>query len=436
MSEKPDNHSKKSGDGAGRRVLQVLFTLFVICVAAVVVYALKVGVATPSSNVGVVQSRATEPPATTEEPTEPTTQTEEPTEEPTEETEPEDPVLAKAEAALASMTAEEKVYQLFCVSVEDLAGVYGQQTADDTLRGALQAMPVGGVVIDRQNVSGTGQVSALVSDLQEASRLPLLMGVEEEDGFNSALNGIGATAIYDQMMVYGDEYNTQRVYEIGQEIGTAITALGIHMDFAPVADTLTNIYNTEVGRRSFSAEASVVAAMVPQEVNGLHDGGALSCIKYFPGLASTAADSRYGAVSSERTLEELRAAEFTGFQAGIDAGADLVMVAHLSFPNVTGDDTPASQSSYFVTDLLRGELGFQGVIITDSQQKGAIAYNFGAEAAVKALQAGCDMIYRPEDLPAAAQAVLDALENGELTQERIDESVLRILTLKYGAGLE
>lgn len=432
MSEKPDKHSRKRGDGSGRRVLQVLFTLFVICVAVVVVYALKVGVAVPSSNVGTVQTRVTEPAPTTEEPTEPTTWTEEPTEE----TEPEDPVLAKAEAALASMTAEEKVYQLFYVSLEDLTGVYGQQTADDNLRSALQAMPVGGVVIDRQNVAGTEQVASLVSGLQETSRLPLLVGVEEEDGFNSALNGIGATAIYDQMMVYGDEYDTQRVYEIGQEIGTAITALGIHMDFAPVADTLTNIYNTEVGRRSFSFDASVVAAMVPQEVNGLHDGGALSCIKYFPGLGSTAADSRYGAVSSERTLEDLRTAEFTGFRAGIDAGADLVMVAHLSFPNVTGDNTPASQSSYFVTDLLRGELGFRGVVITDSQQKGAIAYNYDAEAAVKALQAGCDMIYRPEDLPAAAQAVLDALANGELTQERIDESVLRILMLKYGAGLE
>ena len=432
MSEKPDNHSKKRKDGIGKRVLQVLFALCVICVAAVVMYALMVGVATPASNIGIIQTRATEPAATTEEPTEPTTQTEEPTEE----TEPEDPILAKAEAALASMTAEEKVCQLLYVSVKDLTGVYGQQTADDTLRNALQAMPVGGVVIDRENVSGTDQVSALVSGLQEASRIPLLMGVEEEDGFNSVFNGIGATAIYDQMMVYGNEYNTQRVYEIGQEIGASITALGIHMDFAPVADTLTNIYNTEVGRRSFSTDASVVAAMVPQEVSGLHDGGALSCIKYFPGLCSTASDSRYGAVSSERTLDELRAEEFTGFQAGIDTGADMVMVAHLSFPNVTEDYTPASHSSYFVTDLLRGELGFRGVVITDSQQKGAIAYNFGAEAAVKALQAGCDMIYRPEDLPAAVQAVLDALANGELTQERIDESVLRILMLKYGAGLE
>ena len=176
--------------------------------------------------------------------------------------------------------------------------------------------------------------------------------------------------------------------------------------------------------------------MVAAMVDGLQSGGVLSCLKHFPGHGSTEADSHKGASVTQRTADELRGTELVPFRAGIAAGAGLVMISHMSAPNVTGSDVPCDLSPVVVTDLLRGELGFAGVVITDSHEMGAITdYYTPAEAAVLALQAGCDIVLMPENLEQAVQGVLDAAADGSLTQARIDESVLRILTLKLRAGI-
>ncbi|MBO2527335.1 MAG: glycosyl hydrolase, partial [Clostridiales bacterium] len=262
------------------------------------------------------------------------------------------------------------------------------------------------------------------------------VGIEEEGGFNSYLNGIGVTGYYDQMGVYGDGYETDRVYEIGNEIGTAITGIGFNIDLAPVADTLNNVFNTEVGRRAFSTNPETTAVLVTQMVKGLHSGGCMSCLKYFPGLSVSNMDSRYGTAVSEQTLEQLQG-NLLPFSTGIENGADMIMVSHLCFPNIVGENRPADLCPEIVNDLLRVQLGYDGVVMTDSFQKGAISYLYDTgDAAVAAIQAGCDMIYQPDDLTDAAQAILDAVNNGRLTEERINESVLRILALKYANGLK
>ena len=172
--------------------------------------------------------------------------------------------------------------------------------------------------------------------------------------------------------------------------------------------------------------------MVAAGVEGLQENGVSACLMHFPGIGSTSEDPEAAMAVSEKSLEELQAADFLSFQAGINAGADFVMVSNLSFPNITGDNTPASMSGKMVSEILRGQLGFGGVVITDAMnQKAVTDYNTSDEAAVKALQAGADMILMPEDFQAARQGVLDAVNNGTLSEERINESLQRIYRVKY-----
>lgn len=434
MSDKPQNVKKKKrhdSDKGIRRFLTILLSLIAICMMVLVFYTLRHSSTDPTVAEGITKESTPETTAATV-----MTEATEAVTEATEETEPADPALSAAQQTLDSMTLEEKVYQLFFVTNRELTGAYYANTADEETRAALESKPVGGIVFDNENIFGVEQLTAMIADTQSYSKIPLLIGVEEEGGYNSYLNTIGVTGYYSEMGVYGDENETERVYEIGNEIGTAITGVGFNIDLAPVADTLTNIYNTEISRRAFSTDPNTTAELVTQMVTGLHSGGCMSCLKYFPGLSASNMDSRYGTAVSNQTMEEIRS-NLRPFTMGIENGADMIMVSHLCLPNIVGDNLPADLCPQIVNDLLRGELGYDGVVMTDSFQKGAISYNYDAgDAAVAAIRAGCDIIYMPDDLTDAAQAILNAIESGELTVERIDRSVLRILTLKYANGLQ
>lgn len=430
MSDKPEKKKKKKrhdSDTAIRRFFAILMTVIALCMTGLVIYTLRHSTTDPTVREGVVRQleASTEAEPVTEAPTEAT-----------EETEPVDPVLEAAQKTLEDMTLEEKVYQLFVVTNRELTGVYYANTAGEATRAALESKPVGGIVFDNENIFGRDQITAMIADTQSFSEIPLLVGVEEEGGYHAYLNTIGVTGYYSEMGVYGDDNERDRIYEIGSEIGAGLTGVGFNLNLAPVADPLINPYNVEIGRRAFSADPEIAAGLVTQMMDGLHSGGCMTCIKYFPGLSASTADSRYGAAVSDQTLEDVRA-NLLPFTTGIENGAEMVMVSHLCLPNIVGENRPADFSPEIVNDLLRGELGYQGVVITDSFQKGAIRYNYeiGA-AAVSAIRAGCDMIYMPNDLEGAAQAILDAVDSGELTEARIDESVLRILMLKYSNGLE
>ena len=344
---------------------------------------------------------------------------------------PEELAAQEVEDLLASLTLEEKVGQLFFVRVPDTDAVsdvstyhlggyilFGRDTADKTADALIQTIQ-------------SYQDAAAVD-----TGIPLLIGVDEEGGRVSRLSSIGVTDILDPMATYGAQGDTARVHEIGQTLGTQLGSVGFNIDFAPVADVVTNPNNTEIGDRSFSSDPQVAADMVAAMVEGLQSSGTISCLKHFPGHGSTEADTHEGLSVTSRTLEELRQTELLPFRAGIDAGVEMVMISHMSAPAITGDNTPCDLSPAIVTDLLREELGFTGVIVTDSHEMGAITNYYGCgEAAVKAIAAGCDIVLMPNNLEEAAGAVLTALENGELTEARINESVLRILTLKYRYGI-
>ena len=221
--------------------------------------------------------------------------------------------------------------------------------------------------------------------------------------------------------------------EMGYTIGGYLRQYGFNLDFAPVADIVTNPNNTEIGDRAYSDDPAVAAPMVSAMVEALQRGGMLSCLKHFPGHGSTEADSHEGLSVSTRTLEELRSTEWQTFRAGIESGAAFVMVGHQTNRNLY--DLPASLSPE-VMGYLRDELGFEGIIITDSLKMGAIVNDYtSAQAAVLAIQAGADMILMPNDLDTAYHGLLSAVTDGALTEDRINESVLRILTAKYRFGI-
>lgn len=348
------------------------------------------------------------------------------------EPEPESEFVTKAKETVQTMTLEEQVYQLFMVTPEDLTGVDTATVAGDATKSALEQYPVGGIVYFAKNLENVDQIKSLLSTTQSYVKTPLLLGVDEEGGTVSRLGsrGLGVTEL-DDMANYDDP---QQVHTMGKTLGDELLALGFNLDFAPVADVSTS--GSAIGDRSFSSDAEEAASLVGSMVAGMKESGILCTLKHFPGLGGVSADTHDGAASTSATLEQLKEKDFLPFQAGIDAGAPLVMVSHVSVPAVTGDDRPASLSTSIIDGLLRTELGFDGVVVTDALNMEAITDQFtAAEAAVQALEAGADLLLMPEDFQAAVDGVLHAVETGSLPQDTITDSVVRVLAMKYEYGI-
>ena len=338
------------------------------------------------------------------------------------------------EEYLSNMPLEDKVSQLFFVQPEALTGVDTAVQASDMTKEALQEYAVGGIVMFSKNIQDRDQICAMLANLQAYSKYPLFLGVDEEGGSlvaRVANSGTISVPTFPNMMEIGNTGNPEEAYEVGRTIGTYLKDLGFNLDFAPIADVLVNPENQVIGERAFGSDAELVAKMVKRVVEGLQEQEVSAVLKHFPGHGGTEADSHEGTAILNRTLEELRSEEFLPFQSGIEAGADMIMVGHISVPEVTGDDTPATLSEIVITDLLRNELGFDGIIITDSMSMGAIVDYYGpGEAAVQVIRAGGDMILMPQDFVEARQAVLEAVYQQEITEERINESLRRIYRIK------
>ena len=233
------------------------------------------------------------------------------------------------------------------------------------------------------------------------------------------------------MRAIGDSRDTSRAYDVGKNLASYLKEIGFNIDFAPDADVITNSGNTVIGDRSFGEDPQLTADMAAQVVRGLQDNGVSACLKHFPGLGGTVEDSHEERAYTDKTLEEMEQKEMIPFIEGIKAESDLIMAGHISIPKSLGDDTPASLSEKVLTGLLRDKYGYDGLIITDALDMKAVSGVYSpAEASVKALQAGADMLLMPEDFKAAYRGVLDAVRSGDLSQERIDASVERILRLK------
>ena len=348
-------------------------------------------------------------------------------------------IYEAASELLSAMTVEEKVYQLFVTAPEGLPGVSGTVTAaGDELCAALERCPVGGLILFGANIIDRQQTAGLISGAQSVSKLGLFIGVDEEGGMVSRLGNKPAmeTTAFPDMREIGDTGDVTRAYEVGLTIGKDISALGFNVDFAPVADVDSNPANPVIGTRAFSSDAQTASQMVAACVAGFLDSGVLCTLKHFPGHGDTATDSHYGSAQVNKSLDELRQCELLPFAAGISVGAPMVMIGHISLPEITGSDQPATLSYEIVTQLLRDELGFDGLVITDALNMSAVSGRYSSkEAAVLAVNAGCDLLLMPYSLTDAAEGILEALDSGEISPERLDESVLRILEAKLRSGV-
>ncbi len=351
---------------------------------------------------------------------------------------PETPTIAEQACdILSSMTLTEQVYQMFIVRPEQLTGVSVQTQAGSATEQALKNFPVGGIVYFADNIQTPDQITEMISASQSYSQIGLFIAVDEEGGSVARIgnNADMGTTSFPDMKTIGETGDPDYAYHVGFTIGTEISEFGFNLDFAPVADVDSNPDNPVIGDRSFSSDPLIASDMVSAAVAGFNDSGILCTLKHFPGHGDTDTDSHKGYTQLDKTLEELWETEFVPFQGGIAAGAGFVMVGHISVPQVTGDHLPASLSGTMI-DLLRNDLGFDGLIITDSMQMEAITGQYSSgQAAVLAIQAGVDVILMPENLQEAADGVLEAIENGSITEERIAESVTKILETKIKAGI-
>ncbi len=344
---------------------------------------------------------------------------------------------------LSKLSVEEKVGQLFIVRPDQLdmsidpnysSGSATVQYVTDAMAQVLRDYHLGGVIVFAGNIKNPGQLQEMTAAINAGSRVLPFISVDEEGGTVARI-GSGRSKGFDVPRYYSAASEASSggeggVYNMGLNIGSYLKAYGFNLDFAPVADVNTNPRNRVIGNRAFSSDPYTASVMVTAFINGLHANGVLSTIKHFPGHGDTTSDTHTGYVAVYKTWEELQGAELIPFKDNFDK-TDLVMVAHITLPNITSDGLPASLSGELITGRLRGELGYNGLVVTDALAMGAIAKNYSAsDTALLAFKAGCDILLDPGNLPEAYSAILGAVNSGDIPMERLDESVLRILRAK------
>ena len=347
---------------------------------------------------------------------------------------------------MQSMTLREKVGQLFMVrpdalearfSPDDLENnkITGTTEVTAEMRARYAQYPCGGFAIFRKNILSPDQLTALTGSLHQLNDPAPLLGIDEEGGSIARIAnhpaGFGVRK-FPSMGSIADTGDPEQACEAGRVIGAYLRDYGFDIDFAPVADVNTNPLNTVIGNRAFGSNPEAAAQMVSAYIRGLHENGILSCVKHYPGHGDTATDTHTGYAETLKPWDEISRCEMVTFRAGIAEGTELVMTAHIAAPNVTGSNIPATMSHILLTEKLRGELGFQGLIVTDALGMGAIRSQYtSSEACIACLKAGVDLLLMPYDYMEAFDGVMAAIEAGDLSEERIDESVYRILKIKF-----
>lgn len=352
-------------------------------------------------------------------------------EEDTDEPSEEDYLREIVDGYLSEMPLEDKVAGLFIVRPEAITGVSTATQAGDGTREALDTYAVGGLVYFEKNILDQEQITTMLANTISMSRYPVFLAVDEEGGTVSrvAESKIEVAKVGD-MAAIGETGDASQAFEAGTTIGSYLKELGFNLDFAPVAD-VADAGSSELGNRVFGSDAQAVGTMVSNVVEGIEGTGVSACLKHFPGVGDVEGDTHDGRVESARTLDEMRSKEFLPFKAGIEAGADFVMVSHVTAASADEGSAPSSLSKTMVTDILRNELGFEGIVVTDALDMNAVTqYYTPEEAAVMAIEAGADMLLMPEDFEAAYEGLLSAVKEGTISEERINESLERIYRVK------
>ena len=336
------------------------------------------------------------------------------------------------EAIISEMTLEEKVAGLFVVTPEGITGVDTAVQAGDGTRGALEKYPVGGLIYFHKNIQSEEQIKKMIDNSVSYCKYPMFIGVDEEGGEVSRLakalklNNVGP------MADIGNTGDANKAYEAMKTVGSYMTSYGFNLNFAPLADLLYEGDLANLGNRAFGSDGTVVAGMVTAAIRGLEENGVTACVKHFPGVGDASEDTHNGLAVVDKSLEEMKQTDLLPFVSAIENGVNMIMVGHVSLPQIIGDNTPATMSKEIMTELLRSELGFNGVIITDAMNMSAITEYYGAdEAAIRALKAGADMVLMPENFQVAYNGVIEAVKSGTISEDRINNSLKRVFRIKY-----
>ncbi len=363
-------------------------------------------------------------------------------------------IRGKIISMIRHMTLEEKVGQLFVVEVygqdadtvspasaAENQALYGVNTPAEVI---AKYKPGGVIYFDTgrgaDNLRNPRQIATLSNGLQRAAeqqrhRIPLLISTDQEGG--SLVFRLAAPAT--QMpgnMALGAGRSATDAFRSAQVIGTELAAVGINQDYAPVADVNVNPNNPVIGIRSVGENPELAAELVSAQVSGYHAGGVAAVAKHFPGHGDTAVDSHFGLPEVTHTREQLETIDLPPFRAAIEAGVDTIMTAHVVLRSIDASGAPATMSRPILTGLLRDELGYDGLIVTDALDMGGATETFPPDVApVEAFKAGADMLVLAPQMDVAFNAVLDAVRSGEISKKRLDASVYRILRLKHERGL-
>ncbi len=337
------------------------------------------------------------------------------------------------------MTNEQKIAQLFFITPEALTKVDPTTAVGDRTKEVYRVSPVGGLIYFSKNLTDPGQTEDMLKEMQRCAlsvnSLPVFLGVDEEGGETVRLAGNPAFALENtgSAAAIGEGGDPEKARTAGSSVGKYLSGYGFNIDFAPVAD-LAARSDPALGERSFGTEPEAAGKMAVNFARGLEENGVFACFKHFPGLGGAEENTDKAAVSVNKSLEELKSKDLIPFKEAVAAGAEFIMAGHAEYPGID-PGLPASMSSKFLKEILRDELGYEGIIISDALDAEAVTSRYSSgEAAVAAFNAGCDMLLMPKDFDEAYEAVLHAYENGDISNDRLMESLVRILTVKLKSG--
>lgn len=334
----------------------------------------------------------------------------------------------KVDKLLKKMSLDEKIGQMLVI-------YYSSANYDNLLNNTIVNIGPGGFILFKENIKNYDQLTNFISSMQKNSEIPMLISIDQEGGIVQRLGSINENiSIIPAMANLGAMQDETLAYEVGKVIGNELNVFGINMNYAPVIDIDSNPNNTVIGNRAFGDNAELVSKMGIATANGLKDSNVIPIYKHFPGHGDTAEDSHYTLPVLNKTKEELYQLELKPFIDAINNGAEVIMIGHIAVPQLTGDNTPASLSKIVINDLLKDELGFKGVVITDALNMGALEYD-NDEIIIKAINAGVDMLLMPGPSKTTLSIIKSAIANKKITEQQINNSVRKILLLKYNNGL-
>lgn len=328
---------------------------------------------------------------------------------------------------LDNMTLDEKIGQMITIGIDGYS-------VDDTAKQLITDKKVGGVILFKNNISDSNQLLQLINDIKginSTNKIPIFISVDQEGGRVNRLPSEIKSLPSNEII--GNKNDNKLAYDIGKNIGYALGSFGFNMDFAPVLDVNSNPNNTVIGDRSFSNDKDKVASLGASEINGFKDSNIISVAKHFPGHGDTATDSHYTLPIINKTLDELKSVEFVPFKKAIEEKVPAIMVSHILMPQIDSDNS-ASMSKTIITDILRKDLKFDGLIVTDDMTMGAVTNELDiTTACINSINAGADLLlvcHGYDNEINVINAIKDAVNNGIISIDTINRSVYKILSLK------